>query len=557
MPNPQELIERLSILKSQRSNFDVLWDEVQHYVWPDGDDFLESRSPGEKTTRKLYDTTAANALDKFTAAMEAFLVPRHLRWHGLRAIDDSLNKRREVKDFFEQTTNRLFKFRELPSARFYGQMGENLRSIGAYGNGCLFVDENENGAGVRYRHIPIGKTWIEVDYNGIVDTVYYEYTLTAKAAAQKWPDDVPEKAAQCLDMGRRHEELTYLHVVMPNDRDKIDPESVMPEAMPFIAYDVEVESQTLISQPIGEDGVVNYIGGYFEMPYVWSRFTLNPNEIYGRGPAMLALPDILTLQEMEKTFLRSGHKVADPPLLVAHDGRLGRGRRQIRLSPGGLNYGGVDESGRPKIIPLQTGARLDITEEMKRQKRDAIFDLFFVKLFDILERDRVEMTATEVVERSREKGQLVTPVVGRQQSEMLGPMIEREISILERQGMLPPVPEALIETGGRFEIEYDTLATRMQQSDEMAAYQRLISVFQPQIEQDPSLMQVLRAEDAMREFGETSGIRASLFRSKDEMTEMREQQAQAQQAQQVMQNALPAAQAAKTISEIPTGDAPQ
>ena len=123
--------------------------------------------------------------------------------------------------------------------------------------------------------------------------------------------------------------------------------------------------------------------------------------------------------------------------------------------------------------------------------------------------------------------------------------------------MLPPVPEALIETGGRFEIDYDTLAPRMQQSDEMAAYQRLISVFQPQIEQDPSLMQVLRAEDAMREFGETSGIRASLFRSKDEMTEMREQQAQAQQAQQVMQNALPAAQAAKTISEIPTGDAPQ
>ncbi len=58
---------------------------------------------------------------------------------------------------------------------------------------------------------------------------------------------------------------------------------------------------------------------------MWSRYTLNPSEINGRGPAMLVLPDIQTLQEMEKVFMRSGHKVADPPILAADDG-VGRGK---------------------------------------------------------------------------------------------------------------------------------------------------------------------------------------------------------------------------------------
>lgn len=554
--NPVELCQRLEELKSDRSNFDLLWDQVQPYVWPDGDTFLEKRSPGEETTDRLYDATAALALDRFNSAMESFLIPRHLRWHGLRAKDEALNERREVKEFFEKLTKLLFQLRERPSARFYGQMGENIRSLGAYGNGCLFVDGAESGRGFRYRHIPIGKAWVETNYNGVVDTVFYEYELTAKAAAQKWPDDVPARVAKAIEAGKHGDRFKFIHVVMPNDPDKIDAQSFDPDRMPFIGFDVDVDGKALIRHKSKIDGAMETSYGYMDNPYIWSRFTLNPNEVYGRGPAMLALPDIKTLQEMEKTFLRSGHKVADPPLLVAHDGRLGRGRRKIRLLPGGLNYGAVDEAGRPKIIPLQTGARLDLTEEMKRQKRDAIFDAFFVRIFDILERDRVEMTATEVVERAREKGMLVTPVVGRQQSELLGPMIMREISLLQMQGVLTEeeIPTELLdgETAG-FEIEYDTLATRMQQADEMAAYQRLLAVFQPQIEADPLLLQVLRGEDAMRAFGESSGIRPTLFRSQDEMEEIREKQQAQADVSTIAQQAQPLAQAAATMQKVQQG----
>ena len=55
--------------------------------------------------------------------------------------------------------------------------------------------------------------------------------------------------------------------------------------------------------------------------------------------------------------------------------------------------------------------------------------------------DNPRMTATEVIERTREKGILLAPTVGRQQSEYLGPLVDREIDVLVEQGLLPPMPD--------------------------------------------------------------------------------------------------------------------
>lgn len=540
MADPQDFLKRLEALQGQRKNHDSRWQRVKDLVWPDGDEFTVTRSAGETTTNRIYDMTAAAALEKFASAMESFLIPRHIRWHGLRATSDALMKDKEVKEFFEALVMLLFKARENPKARFYSQMHENLKSLGAYGNGCIFLDEPDAGRGLQYRHIPVGKAWVATNHVGAVDSVFYKYSLSAKAAAQKWPHAVPPRAAMEIERGTPMNEAEYLHVVIPNAKGMIDPESVRGRNMAFLSYDVAIDDKAFIPQPGGDEE-----GGFHEMPYLWSRYTLNPNETYGRGPGELCLPDIQTLQEMEKTMMRSGHKVADPPLLVAHDGRLGRGQRKIRLEPGGLNYGAVDEAGRAKILPLQTGARLDITLELMDRKRDTIHDFFLVKLFDILAQDRVEMTATEVLERSKEKGQLVTPVVGRQQTELLGPMIERELAILQRQGALPPMPMALVEARGEYEIQYDTLATRMQQSDEVAAYQRLIEVFAPQANLDPTLLEVLNAERAMRTFGETMGIRSTLFKTENEMEQIRQAQAEQLQAQMQAEQQQQQAAAAK------------
>ena len=528
-----EIVQRFDQVRGQRVNFESNWQQAADVMDPMGGDYNTKRSPGEKRTERIYEMTGANALEKFTAAMEAFHTPRTQRWHNLRASDEELNKDKSVREWFESAEDLLFKMRNAPAARFYGQMYEVYKNLGLTGNGCLFVVEGPSG-GVRYRYTHVGQTYIETNFEGVVDTVYYEYELTARAAVQKWGSDVPAN----ISSDAKSQPLAkhkFLHVVRPN-RDR-DPERKDAAGKPFESIEIAMTERQMVGKP----------GGYEEFPYIWTRYTVNPSEVYGRGPAQMALPDVLTLQEMQKTFLRAGHKVVDPPLLVHDDRKMGRGAKKIRLESGGINVGGVSAEGRPLIQPLVTGGRLDLNDAMMDTLREGIRDIFLNGYFDILADDRVQMTAYEVAERMKEKGQLLAPVIGRQQSELLGPLIVRELGIAQRQGLLPPLPDALIEADGEYEIEYESDATRMQRSDEIAAFVRLNEVMAPYYEANPALLQKIDAEEAMEHYGHDLGVPAKLFHSEDEMEEIHAQQAEAVERERLMQEIPAGAKAAHDV----------
>ena len=531
----QQHLTRLESLKGARSNFDILWDLVQRIVWPDGGEFNRTTANGEKRTRDIYEMTAALALEDFAAVMEFSLTPRSTIWSRPIASDPNLNKDPEVKAWFEQLNEVLFSYRNSPQARFYGQMHEGWKALGSTGNMNIYVDELAGG-GIRYKYTHVGKSWIETNFQGVVDTVYHEYPLSARAAIQRWGDDAPDRAKTMVEQ-TPDQEMTYVHCVQPNE--EYDPDRADALGMPFESFDISVEDSAIIDQ-----------GGVHEMPYIWSRYTVNPNEKYGRGPAMLVLPDIQTLQEMNKVFMRSGHKVADPPLLVANDGVIGRGSKRIRINPGGINIGGVDQQGRQMIQPLQTGARLDMTKEMMDIIRDTIKKAF---LNHHLERfaDRPGVrTATEVMEEAKRDSQALTPVVGRQQSEALGPMHAREIGIAMRQGRLGELPEALIEAEGEYEIEYESEATRMQKSGEAAGFSRMIEVLAPLIENDPSLLDKFKGEDAIDHFSEVYAVPSKLLNTEAEMKPIRKAQAEAAQQQTQLDQIEQGSNAARNIAPL-------
>ena len=109
---------------------------------------------------------------------------------------------------------------------------------------------------------------------------------------------------------------------------------------------------------------------------------------------------------------------------------------------------------------------------------EVINDAFLVTLFQILV-DAPQMTATEAMLRAQEKGALLAPTMGRQQSEFLGPLIEREIDILSRAGALPPMPDALVKAGGMVEVEYQSPLNRAQRSEEGVAILRTLESLAP------------------------------------------------------------------------------
>ena len=535
-----KLIKRQEWLDSQRSTWEQEWRDIAQRVLPRQDDFIGQRTRGEKRTEHIFDSTAPLALDRFSAAIESMLCPRAQRWHTLRTTDRSLNLIPDVQLWFEEATRILFERRYAPKANFAGQMHEVFMSLGAFGTGCIYVTQLP-GYGLRYKSIFLGELFLSEDASGLIDTVYRRYKQTARQVAQEVEagryDMMPEKVRHALEGDKPEREFEFLHAVYPNNEQKIG--DIGPDGMPIAEVYVCVDTKETLRK-----------SGYRRMPYSVSRYVTSPTEIYGRSPASLVLSDIRMLNEMSKTTIRAAHKVVDPPLLLHDDGVLG----QLKTTPNAINYGGVDNNGRQLVHPLSTGARVDIGLEMMDQRRRTINDSFLVNLFQILV-ETPEMTATEVLERAREKGALLSPAVGRQQTELLGPMIDRELQILMSTGTLPEMPPELIEAQGEYEIEYDSPLTRAQKAEEGVGFLRTLEAAGSMAQFDPTVLEVFDAEKALRGLASINGVPQSWMRQSEELAAMRQQREEMQQMQQMAQmgpGVESAANAAKTMVEAQT-----
>jgi hypothetical protein len=259
---------------------------------------------------------------------------------------------------------------------------------------------------------------------------------------------------------------------------------------------------------------------------------------------MLALPAIKVLNEQKKTMLTQGHRAVAPVLLTHDDGVLDT----VSMKPGAMNPGGVNADGRAMVHALPVG-NLSAGQELMDMERQVINDAFLVSLFQILV-ETPAMTATEVLERAREKGALLSPTMGRQQSEMLGPMIEREVDVLLKQGLLPPMTPLMIEAQGEFDIEYDSPLSRAQRSEEAAGWLRTLeaAVGYANTTQDLSVLDQFDIDTIHRDLAEINAMPPSWMSSPEQVEQKRSQRQQQQQDQQMIEAAPAAAGVMKALS---------
>lgn len=524
----QDIVRRQGTLETERQPWVCNWEQVAELVLPRYVNTfrsagLNNKTPGQQNQEKQFDPTPTLALNKFAAAMDSMLTPRLQKWHRLKAIDPQLNKSVRVQRYFEEVRDLLFHFRYAPKANFASQMFEHWTAIGAFGTACLFVDRLDGG-GLRYKALPLGEVFFSENHQGMVDTVYRKFTLKARQAVQKFGLKCPEvvqKAAQ--DQTKQDQNYTFIHCVRPQA--DFDPFRKDYKGMEYASYYVCCEPLALVDE-----------GGFSTFPYALSRFNTGPGERYGRGPALDVLSSIKVLNEQKKTILKMAHRATDPIILAHDDGVIGN----VSLRPGFVNYGAVDNQGRKLVHTLDTASNLPIGKDMMDDERDIIKDAFWVTLFQILV-ETPQMTATEVLERVKEKGILLAPMMGRQQSECLGPMIERELDILNRDGLLPPMPPELAEAGGSFNVIYDSPLSKAMQAEEASGFMRTLEtgINISQATQDPSALDWFNVDVAMPEIADIQSTPARWIRSLEEVMAIREGRQQAA-AQQQLADAAPA-----------------
>lgn len=520
--------------------FEGHWEEISELIDPPSRNtfvYGSQSTPGEKKTEKQVDATGMQALERFKAICDSLITPRNQTWHMLAADNPYLMKNRRVQLYFEEVTRLLFKYRYAPNANFSAQNQGVFHSLGAYGTGSMYIDAFDGrGGGLRYRSLHLGSTWFRENHQGLIDAFCRVIRMTARQMVQKWGiEKCPEPVCQAYE---KKSETTFevIHLVSPR-ADYDEEQKLSLRGMQYKSCYVATASKWLMEH-----------GGYYSFPVAASRYIQTPGEVYGRSPAMAVLPALKTLNAEKRTFLKQGHRAADPVLLTPEGGLV-----DFSMKPGALNPGGMSLNGTRLIDVLPTG-EIQISKEMMAEEKMLINDAFLVTLFQILT-ETPTMTATEVIERTNEKGILLAPTIGRQQSEYLGPMINREIDVLSAQRLLPPMPQELREASGEYTVIYTSPLSRAMRAQEAAGFMRTVESVKEivNITQDPSLLDPFNFDVAVPQIAEINAVPPSWMSGPEEIAQKRAARADAQARQQAVQAAP--GQAAMMKAEVAAAEA--
>lgn len=538
-------IQRLGSLRTDRGNFNSQWEEAASLILTGDRNSFQSygmttglTTQGEKKTDKQFDSTASIAASRHASILESLSTPQNSVWHLLKAGDKVLQRNRQVRQYFDDLNDALFNWRYRPSANFVGNIQQVYLSAGVYGNGLMFIDQPEKERGLRYRNVHLSEAYFVQNHANVVDTVYRCFWLTARQLKQQFSkqgDSLPDEVEQWMSEPNGTErKAEILHVVTP--REDYDPTRMGSKGMKFESCYIYVSKQQVIRE-----------SGFRTFPYAVTRYMQSPGETYGRGPAQMVLPAIKVLNEEKQTMLKQGHRAVDPVLLAHDDGNLS----SFSMKAGALNAGGVSAEGRALIQALPVG-NIAIGDKLMDLERQPINDAFLVPLFQILV-DSPQMTATEVLERAREKGMLLAPTAGRLQAEFLGPLIERELDILAAQDLLPPMPPILQQAQAEYKIVYDSPMSRMQRAEGAAGYMRALTVAAEYAKMtgDVESLDYFDMDKAMPEIQEINGSPVRWTRSEEEVQARRAKREQAAAAQQMVDAAPAAASVMKTAATLP------
>lgn len=518
-----DILRDQQFMESQRMNFDTMNQRIAELIWPASALFTQQTNvPGQRRDQSTFDSTASLALPRFAAAAESILIPRTQKYQSLSAGDNDLDRIPAVRAYCEKWTDILFKARYAPRAGFTYASGEGLQSLGAFGEMCIFTDE-DIGRDLRYRYMFYGSIWHDVDHAGRVDKVHRKFMLTARQAMQKFNKAVDQLPKEIKDAAekRPNQEFEFIHCVKP--RQDYDPNRRDFRGMRQSSYYLATCREHVIEE-----------GGYRKMPYTCSRFSTAPGETYGRGPAASVLNVLNLVNEQAKTLLRAGQRAVDPPIMMVDDDAL----ETFNLKAGALNRGFIGADGTALAVPFNQNANLPFGIEMVQDSRQVINEGFFNNLFRILI-EEPQRTATEALLRAQEKGELLGPTVGRQQQEFLDPLTDRELDLLSQvTGLGPEMPPELEEAGGFMAIKYDSPLNRMQRSGEASGMLQWMEMMTPVEQLVPgTIKSIVSIPRFGRELATIQGVPQTVLLNEDEQGEEADAAAQQEQAAMMMQAA--------------------
>ena len=476
-----------------RDGVNSVMEELARYIYPDARGFTGQSGPSDEGRQDIWDSTPEEAANTLASALAGLLTNPSSNWFALNMVGETRGGGESGKWLTEVARIMLSAFAS-PESRFYEEVGSFYTDLAVLAWG-VFLTEYQDGSGLRFKAVSPAQCALAEGSSGRVDTVVRRFPMTVSQIAEEFGlNRMSRNMKEALEKDPQRE-FVLCHLVMPRAKipadclggpegniepglanesasEKLEDGGSMPGAVaghvhPFVDIVYAEGEETPLRQ-----------GGYFEFPYACPRWSKRAGEVYGRGCGHAALPDIRVLNRVSLSQLDAAEKASNPPLLVPDDSVIDR---RINTYPGGITYwrpvGG-------EIATLPVAANLETMQLIREERKDAIRRLFLNDR--ILLAGGAQMTATEILARERRQALVLGPVLGRLQTEFLGPLIERVFGVLYRAGHLPDPPESL--RGGELAVRYVSPVARAQKQGEAESFSHALSFVSSLVQMNPALM---------------------------------------------------------------------
>jgi len=534
----KERIERhnsiLAELKKKRLPHETGWRDLSRFLLP-AHGLYDSEKPGERSPRKLesLDSRPRKNLSNFAAMMHSGHTSPARPWFKITTEDPDLMDFAPVRDWVS-FVEKLF-YQAYRKSNFYASVHTGYIELAGFGVQAMLQEESWESI-LHFATQTIGTYWIAQNHQGVVDTLYRKFSMTARQMAARFgKDNLSSHAKSALDNKQDLQEFNVIHAVEP--REFYDPRKVDNSNMPFVScYFEDGENNRELPDNFLREG------GYHDFPFRVARWETFGNEVYGTSLGLDVLPDIKQLTAVIRTQTTSIHKELDPPMALA-SGMKDR----LNLMPGTQHPGLLNQQGEPLAKPVYSpNPNLQHGVALRQDIREAITEGFFNDLFLFLIQ-RPNMTATEVAERHEEKLLLLGPAIERQQSEFFNPLADRTYGILDRNGYIPPPPREL--ENKELKVEYISLLAQAQKQVGTQAISSTTQFAAGLSQFWPDALDKINPDEAIDAWADLSGSEPKMINTEQQVLEIRQTRAEQKQAAAMNEAMMNAAQAGKTMSE--------
>lgn len=546
----QHLESRLIMLRAWRMSWIQHWSLLESYILPRRGIFINAASPTPNTmirglpiNQTIIDPTGTQAMRRCAAGMMSGLMSPSRPWFKLKPQHQAREEAdEEVQVWFEEVEDRMYDI--LGRSNFYDSGAQMFEDLVTFGTSPMILYEDEMEVIRAYVPCP-GEYFLASSNANRVESLFRQFVMTTAQIVEMFGlEQCPAEIQSAWQQKGNALEVERLigHAIEPN----------FPIDSPGMGEVGRVEGDFTWRECYWVWGASSHqalsIRGFNDQPHIVPRWSTTSNDPYGRSVAMDVLPDIMQLQQETLRKAEALEKQVRPPMLASAELK----NEPSSILPGKVTYVaglGADKGMRP-IYTVNPNIK-DLSEDlMQLQKRIQIG--FFNDLFMMLETaSNKNMTAYEVAQRQQEKLQVLGPVIEKLQNECLAPAIKRVFRIMERKGMLPPIPEQL--QNAKLGIEYIGMLALAQKASSTAALERFAATMGNMQAADPNAGDMWDRDEWTREYAENLFISKKILNSPEQVAKLRMAKQKQMQAMQQMQTAQVAAQGAETLSNVDVG----